>query len=393
MRVLILHARYASGVASGENRVVDDEVQVLRAAGHQVRIWDPPPDVDGPVALARAAARAVWSRAAAAAATDLIRVTRPDVVHCHNLFPSLSPTVLRAAHDAGVPTLVTLHNYRLLCLPGTFVRDGRVCEDCLGRSPWRGAWHGCYRGSVGASSALAASVSLHRRLATFDTVTRYLAVSRFVRDRHVLAGMPADRIGVKPNFAWPQPVRRGPGRRFLFLGRLAEEKGVATLLAAWRPSLGTLTVAGDGPLAASLRAAAPAGVEFLGTVPPHDIPTLLRDARALLVPSICFEGQPRTILEAYAAGVPVIASRLGALPELVGDGTTGRLVPPGDAAAWTHVIEAFDERQAQRLGEGAYARWRAQFTPAAGLRALEDAYRDAIRAYADATAAPDRALR
>jgi glycosyltransferase involved in cell wall biosynthesis len=267
-----------------------------------------------------------------------------------------------------------------MCLPATFLRDGLVCESCLGHVPWRGVAYRCYRGSALGSAALALSISLHRGLRTFDAVTRYLAVSEFVRAKYIEGGLSSSRIRVKSNFTWPAARREGPGEYFLYLGRLSSEKGVDTLLRAWRrgASLGQLVVAGDGPQGEDLRRAAPRGVQFLGAVPPEEVPGLLRRARALLVPSRWYEASPRTIIEAFAAGVPVIASRIGALPEAVHDGVSGYLAAPGDAAAWSDAAtRVLDPIESERLGGGAWAVWRERHSPESGLRGLESAYSEA----------------
>lgn len=228
---------------------------------------------------------------------------------------------------------------------------------------------------------MAISLGLHRGIGTFERVTRFIAVSDFVRRTHVAAGLPAERVVVKPNFAWPAPRREGPGEAYLFLGRLSAEKGVETLLRAWRPELGRLLVAGDGPEAGRLRASAPEGVTFLGMVPPERARELVAGARALLVPSLWYETFGRVIVEAYASGVPVIASRIGALPEVVEEGVTGLLAEPGDPASWAEAIERLrDDELSLRLGEGAYRAWAERYTPEENLRRLEAIYREAIAA-------------
>jgi glycosyltransferase involved in cell wall biosynthesis len=378
VRILILHSRYLSGAVSGENRVVDDEARLLIEGGHQVDVWDPAPANAHGLRLLGTAARAIWSTDATARVRALIRRSKAEIVHCHNLFPQLSPAVLRAAGDERAAVVMTLHNYRLLCLPATFIRDGRVCEDCLGRTPWPGVWHACYRDSALGSAALATSLTLHTAFHSFDRVTEYLAVSRFVRGKYVEAGWPEDRIEVKSNFAWESPRRDGPGGYFLYLGRLSPEKGVATLLSAWRRSSAPLLVVGDGPTAGALKADAPPNVEFRPTVSPAEVPALIREARALLLPSVCYEAQPRVILEAYAAGVPVLASDLGALPEAVSP-DSGLLVAPGDAGAWADAVERLlDDRESERLGQGAWLLWRDRYSPERALQNLEDAYRRAV---------------
>ena len=372
MRVLVLHSRYLSGTSSGENRVVEDEVELLRAAGHEVRLWAPSPEDGRGASRPRLAARAVWSRSAVRRVARLAAELRPDVIHVHNLYPMLSPAVLRTA---AAPVVVTLHNYRLLCLPATFLRDGRACEDCLGRPPWPGVVHRCYRGSAAGSAALAASLGAHRRAGTFRHVSAFLAVSEFVRDKHVEAGMDAARIRVKPNFVAPMPRREGPGGDFLYLGRLSPEKGLDRLVGRWRDVPGRLVVVGDGPDRARLEAAAPDTVEFCGSVPPDQVGGYLARARALVLPSICYEGAPRTVVEAYAAGVPVIANRNGALPSVVADGVTGLLVDPASPGGWRDALARLgDDAVSARLGEGAFAAWYSRYSPEQGLADLEAAY-------------------
>jgi glycosyltransferase involved in cell wall biosynthesis len=379
MQVLVLHSRYRSGSASGENHVVYAEVRLLRDAGHSVRVWTPVPPAAGARRLMRSGARTIWSPAAAREVRRLVREEGCEIVHCHNLYPSFSPAVFAAAADEGAAVVMTLHNYRLMCLPATFVRDARICEDCLGRVPWRGVLHRCYRDSLPGSAALASSLTLHRMVGSFGRVHLFLAVSGFVRDRHVAAGIAPERIAVKPNFAAPRPLRSGPGEYFLALGRLSREKGVDTLLAAHVPSHGRLVVAGDGPERAALEARTPAGVEFVGGVDGPEATGLLAHARALLVPSRSYEGAPRVIAEAYAAGVPVVASAIGGMAESVDDGVTGFLVAPGDVSAWRETMTLLtDDERTLRLGEAAVTLWAARYAPAPALRNLEAAYRGAL---------------
>jgi glycosyltransferase involved in cell wall biosynthesis len=379
LRILILHSQYLSGWASGENSVVRDEEHLLREAGHDVATWTPSPGPE--LSRARLGSRTLWSTAAVAHVRHLIDRHRPEILHCHNLFPMLSPAVLRAASDRDSRVVVSLHNYRMFCLPATCVRDGEICELCLGRVPWRGVVYRCYRGSLAGSAAMAASLSLHRAIGSFDHVTKFLPVSRFVRDKYVQAGLTSSRMVVKPNFCWPQPRRSGAGEYFLYVGRLAPEKDVRTLLKAWRSFRAPLILAGDGPDRKALEALAPEGVEFRGTVSPEEVTTLLRGARALLFPTRGNEGAGRSVIEANAAGVPVIATSLGALPEVVEHGISGLLVPPGGTDAWVEAAEALmDPGTAVRLGERAYDRWARLNSPDRGLVELERAYRAALDA-------------
>jgi len=375
VRVVIAHSEYLSGPMSGENRVVADERRLLAEAGHTVSTLTYSAAGRGGLGLA---ARAVWNRAATGELRQLVGRERPDIIHFHNLFPNLSPAVLRASHAEGVPVVMTLHNFRLACLPATFLREGRICEDCLGRSLWRGVAYGCYRESRAASAALAASLELHRRIRTLHRVDRFLAVSAFVRDKLLASGLDGGKVHVRRNFAFPVPRRAGPGSYFLILGRLSPEKGLDVVFDAW-DGVGTLVVAGDGPDRRRLESVAPPGVEFRGTVDPDGVPALLSGARALLFPSQCYEGSPRSVVEALAAGLPVVASAIGGIPEHVEAGANGFLVEPGDAQSWSAAIESLrDDRIAIRLGDGAFRTWQSRFGPDAALASLEAAYAEAI---------------
>jgi glycosyltransferase involved in cell wall biosynthesis len=272
---------------------------------------------------------------------------------------------------------MTVHNFRLLCLPGTFVRGGRICEDCLTHALWPGVLHRCYQRSLGASAALATSLAVHGRIGSFDRIRLYIAISDFVRRIFVESGLAGDKITVKPHFAWPVPRREGPGEYFVYLGRLSPEKGVMTLVKAWTQVHGRLVIVGEGPESDSLRGLAGRNVDFKGTVRSADVPAILRGARALLVPSISHEGAGKVVLEAYAAGVPALVSKAGGLPEVVEDSVTGLVLPAGDAGAWARAVERLiDDSESERMGQAAWGRWSERFTPEKGLQNLENAYRE-----------------
>lgn len=360
--------------------MVDEEVELLRSAGHEVTEWSPQPDGSGALGLLAAGTSAVWSRRAVAEIARLASGRFFDIIHVHNVFPVLSPAVIRAAARRA-PVVMTLHNYRLMCLPAVFLRDGRTCEDCIGRVPWRGVVHRCYKGSVLGSGALAASLAIHRAIGTFDRVSVFLAGSEFTKDKHVEGGLPPDRIVVKPNFAHARRLRRGPGEYYLFLGRLWPEKGAAMLLEAWsKDPPGRLVVVGDGPERARLQARAPSGVEFMGQIPHEQVDAVLERARALLVPSFTYETSSRATLEAYAAGVPVLASDIGALAEMVVDGVSGLRVPVGDPAAWRRAARRLlNDDSSVAMGRGAHQLWRERYSPEQAIANLERAYDRARR--------------
>ena len=371
MRIAVLHSQYLSGDLSGENRVVADEAALLEAAGHDVVTFTPSARADAnPLVLAR---DAIWSSPSVQRVRRLIDEFRPDVIHAHSLYPALSPAVLRTR----VPTVMTLHNARLLCLPATLLRGGRPCELCIGRVPWRGIAYACYRDSRPASAVLASSLTLHRSVRTFERVMLFLAVSEYVREKHVQAGLEPARIAVKHNFVQPGNRRVGPGGPFLVLGRLTREKGIDTLLRSWGDA--PLEIVGDGEERAALESRAPSSVRFRDAVPATEVPALLAGARALLLPSRS-EGLPRVVVEAFAAGVPVVASRVGGLPELVEDDVNGLLVDVEDESGWRAAVAGLSiDAESVRLGSGAFATWTDRHSPVSGLAALEDAYADALR--------------
>jgi glycosyltransferase involved in cell wall biosynthesis len=327
------------------------------------------------VTPAKLAAEAVWSREAVRLTLDRIHAFRPEVVHFHNLFPGVSPAVISTASGRGIPTVMTLHNFRLMCLPATLLRDGKICESCVGSVPWRGVVHRCYRDSLPASAALGLSIALHRGpLRTFEGVTLFATVSDFIRRKYVDAGFPKDRFFVKPNFSGVQERRAGPGEYFLYVGRLAAEKGIVDLVRSW-PCCLSLKIAGDGPELERLKSVAPPNVELLGAVDTEGIPALIRGSRAVLVPSVWYEGQPRVVLEAFATGVPIVASDLGGLSELVTNGFNGLLVRPGDMDGWLAAVrDLSDDQRSEALGDGAWRIWRDRFTPELGLVGLEETY-------------------
>jgi glycosyltransferase involved in cell wall biosynthesis len=378
MRVLVLHSRYLSGELSGENAVVDAETELLRSAGHDVAVYSPSYDIQA--GRVRGAATAVWSREHAGAVRDLVAAVRPEVVHVHSLYPALSPAVLRSV-PRSVPVVMTLHNFRYSCLPATFFRAGGVCEACLGRVPYRGIVHRCYRRSRGASAALAASFTLHRALGSFARVDLFLAVSSFVREKHIEAGLAPERIRVKPNVAPPVPRREGAGSYVLAAGRLTVEKGFDTIVEAAKQVGSELVVVGEGSERGALERSAGPRTRFLGAVPQEKIVELLAGARALAIPSRWYEGSPRVALEALAAGVGVVASRIGGLEELLDRTEAGELVPPDDVEAWGSAVGRLaDDDVVLRRGEAAHALWRTRHSPEVTLKELEHAYADAAAA-------------
>jgi glycosyltransferase involved in cell wall biosynthesis len=381
-RILLVHNAYQQ--RGGEDAVFASERDLLQRAGHEVACYTRHnDDVAGqpPWQLAR---DTLWSERTVRDTRALLRECRPDVVHVHNFLPLVSPALHATFHSAGVPVVQTLHNFRLMCPQGMLLRNGRICEDCVGRVPWRAVAYGCYRGSRPQSAALATMLQVHRMRGTWRRdVTLYVALNAFCCERFVAGGLPRERIRIKPNFVDDLGATPGHTERsgLLFVGRLAEEKGIALLAQALRQAGGEaphLRVVGEGPLRHLLEGLP--NVTVLGPLEQTAVVAEMRRAACLVMPSIWYENMPRTLVEAAACGLPTLAGRLGALPELVEDGTTGLLFAPADACDLADRLTwAGQNPDALRsMGQQARARYERHWTAAACLRDLQALYAEAI---------------
>ncbi len=388
MKFLLVHNYYQN--PGGEDQVYADESALLEEHGHEVIRYTVHNDSItgmGPFEMAR---RTLWNPRTYAELRALIRRERPVLMHCANTFPLVSPAAYYAAHAEGVAVVQTLHNYRLLCPNALFLRDGRVCEDCLGKFvPWPAIQHGCYRASRSASAAVAGLLATHRAVGTWKhKVDRYIALTDFARRKFIAGGFPAERLVVKSNFV-STDTGPGPGRGgyAVCIGRLSEEKGIQTLLAAWArmKSLVPLKIIGDGPLAEQVRAAAArdSSIDWLGQLPFDEVQAVIGDAACLIAPSVCYEGAlPRTIIEAFCQGTPVVASSLGAMAEMVEHGRTGLLFEPGNPAALAQSITEllFHADRLPAMRAQARAEFESRYTASDNYRQLMTIYADALRA-------------
>jgi glycosyltransferase involved in cell wall biosynthesis len=342
---LVVHNRYKQ--PGGEDAVVRAESALLAKMGHSVDLWLKSNDsISGPVRACTTALQSVYSIQHAREMQRRIREFRPDVVHIHNFFPILSPSIHIACRRAAVPVVQTLHNFRLLC-PAAILRSprGHRCDRCAQRwIPWPAFARGCYRGSHLASLAVANLLAIHRMLDTWNrSVSQFIALSRFAREKFVAGGIAAEKIAVKPNFVDRDPgLGTGRGGFALFVGRLTSEKGLGTLLDAWaRLSPGPrLKIIGEGPLAPRglHKGNTMAEIEWLGPLGREQVREAMSRATVLILPSTWFEAFPLVIAEAFAAGLPIIASRLGTMAEIITDGKNGMLFDAGDAGALARVV-------------------------------------------------------
>ncbi|MFI6156369.1 glycosyltransferase [Kitasatospora sp. NPDC051170] len=391
MHVLVVHNRYSSAQPSGENKVVDQEVALLREGGHRVELFERRSDTIAGRSLPGKVAVPLlvpWNPAVRRELAAKLRSERPDVVHVHNVFPLLSPSVLAACADAGVPVVATLHNYTQVCPPGTLQRDGRPCTECVGGSPLPAVKHGCYRGSSLATAPLAVSLAVNRRR-WWSGVERFFCISAAQRDVLARAGMPAERLAVKHNFV-PDPgvLREGGGEHVLYLGRLAEAKGVRLLMAAWDELTAAggvgvpLVIAGTGPLEQEVAAwaAGRGDVRAVGLYDTEQCRAAIARSVAVVAPSTWLEAFGLVVVEAMAAGVPVVAAGHGAFVELVEDGVTGLLHRPNDASSLAGSLRriAAEAGRNKEMGLAARSRYEQGFSPAVGLERLVEGYRSAI---------------
>jgi glycosyltransferase involved in cell wall biosynthesis len=385
LRVLVVHNRYRTEQPSGEDTVVDQEVELLREAGHAVDRFERRSDDIASMSLPRKATVPLtvpWNPAARSALAARLRAERPDVVHVHNTFPLLSPSVLDACRAAGVPVVATLHNYLQVCPSGTLYRDGATCTECVGKLPLPAVRHGCYRGSSLATVPLTLNLLANRRR-WWSTVSRFLCISGAQRDTLVANGMPADLLTVKYNFVTDVGVRRtGPGEHLLYLGRLTEEKGVRLLMAAWDRLGGIgvpLVIAGAGPLGDEVArwAADRPSVRFVGLQSQSESRELVARAVAVVVPSRWLETFGLVVVEAMAAGVPSVVAGHSSLAELVTDGVTGMTHTPGDSASLADAMCGIVGAPGS-LGDAARARYEQEFTRSVGLANLVGNYRGVI---------------
>lgn len=384
MRVLVVHNAYQ--LAGGEDAVVLNEVALLREHGNTVQLHLVSNDgVTGLLGKLRAAIGVIFSFSSYFKIRQILRNFRPSIVHVHNFFPLVSPAVFYACKAEGVPVVMTLHNFRLICPTAVLMYDGKITERSLRDGPWWGVRARVYRGSLLGSFVLASMIAVHQGIGTWrKQVDRFIVLSNFSVNKFSQGGLPIDKLVVKPNFVNVTAPVEIDRCGFLFVGRLSPEKGVNILLAAvglLNESPIYICVAGTGPLAHSVKKAGPA-VEPLGAISSSAVQERMTRSTALVIPSICYEGFPMVLVEAYACGLPVIASRIGALAELVEDGVTGLLFEPGDAKDLAEKLEwaSHHPQQMAEMGVAARARYLERYTPGKNYEQLMLIYRAAIEA-------------
>ena len=389
MKIVLVHNKYRE--AGGEDIVFESEKRLLERAGHSVTPyvrsnWE----MQDHSVMARMAIvpAMLWSSNTRHEFADILDGVRPDIVHAHNTFMRITPSIYSACAERGIPVVQTLHNFRLLCPGGNFFRHGVICRECVDHNLLRSVRHGCYRDSRGATAAVALMLAFHRALETYEkSVARFITLTKFAKQEFVAAGFPPDKFVVKPNFSDEDPRERtGEGHYALFIGRIMENKGPRVLLNAWKNLYEhyPLQIVGDGPdretLETEARELGLSEISFRGRISREAVIQAIKSARFVIVPSVLYEGFPMCIVESFACGTPVLCSKLGGLAEIVEDRVTGLHFQPGDAGelartvqwAWNHPSEL------DRMGHAARAEYEAMYTAEKNYSLLMEIYEQAL---------------
>ena len=390
LRILHVHNYYKQ--PGGEDTAFESEVFLLRQRGHQVIEFTEDNHRIEHMPFSLVGLQSLWSWETYQKISKILVQEHPDIVHFHNTFPLISPSAYYACSKFEIPVIQSLDNPRLLCLSANFYRNGKLCQDCLGKTPpLPGIFHGCYHQSSLQSVVVASMLSLHRWLKTWSTkVDNYLVATDFYKAKFIEGGLPPERIIVKPHFIYPDPNSRLEGlsgKYVLFIGRLDPEKGVRTLLQAWKQITDIpLKIRGAGQLQGEvvniINANRLDNVELLGRLHRGELTELIQNARFLIWPS---EGYYETFgyvaVESFGCGVPVIASRIGVCCEMITDGVTGLHFNPGDPNdlaekvrwAWVHPDAM------AILGKNARREYEEKYTTEKNYELLMGIYQRAIR--------------
>lgn len=387
MKILFVHNEYQ--YKGGEDTVLEMESSLLQQKGHAVKtLLFSNMAITSFTAKIRMGFQSLYNAGSALQLKEAIANFQPDVIHVHNLFFQASPSILYCAQRMNIPVVMTVHNYRFICANALLLRDNHVCELCIQKKfPVSGIRYKCYRSSAIESALVTGITGAHKLLHTWNKkIHTLIALSSFMKEKLVHSSLhfPADKIVIKPNFVHdPGHLQVPRDNYFLFVGRLASEKGIHALLECFksRPQH-QLVIAGDGPLKELVMETARTvpGITYVGQQPKEKVRELMQKARALIFPSIWYEGLPLTIIEAFATGTPVIAAKLGAMAEMVRDGENGFHFIPGDAADLANVLENFGNLSFHHpVYENARQTWQQLYSPDAHYESIMQIYENAIR--------------
>lgn len=391
MKIILIHNSHRPGSSSGDDIIFENEVYLLERNNHRVvKIISTNDEFykTAPVKKIITILQIPWSFSSYKKVRQIIRLEKPDIIHVHNVFPLLSPSIYYAADSEGIPVIQTLHDFRFICPVAFLIRDGKICEECINTSPLRSIRYGCFKGSRLKTLPLALMIKLHQSLNTFKVrISAYICLTEFQREIFIKSGFDKKRIFVKPNFIEDtfNPSKNTVGDYVIFIGRLGAEKGIKTLIEAWRalPDI-PLKIIGSGPESLEIKKLVERfkinNVEFTGILKHYECMNMLRNSRFLIMPSICYETFGLVIIEAFSHAKPVIASKLGAMAELVKDGYTGFLFKPGDAEDLRKKVKMLfrEPKNCIIMGQNARREYEEKYTPDKNYELLMAIYQKVI---------------
>ena len=385
-RILLAHNKYQ--LPGGEDIGFSTEVEMLREKGHEIieyiRHNDEIKDYS-PFQKLKFPLKMIWSDKTYHEVKEIIKKRKPNIAHFHNIFPLISPSAYYACKDEGIPVIQLLNNYRLICPGGFLLRDNKTCEDCITGGLQNSIKHRCYRDSLILTSSLAMMLKYHRNKGTwFDKVDKYVALSEFSKSKYVEAGFPGSKIVVKPNFVAPDPGRREVDDGYvLFFGRLSIEKGPQTAVKAWRYIENVpLKIVGVGPLEEELhnfvKEHSIKNIEFLSYVPNTEIFDIIKRARFVVIPMEWYEILPRVLIETYACGVPIIASKIGVMADLVINHISGLHFEVGNAKDLSDKVRLLynDRNLLRKLSGGARKEYETKYVKDVNYEKLMSIYKE-----------------
>jgi len=383
MKILQVHNYYQS--PGGEDAVLSNEYKLLASYGHEVfQYTKTNEEIDnfnifqkGKLFL-----NAIYSSSTFEEVLKIIEEHKPDICHVHNTLALITPSVYYVCKRMRVPVVQTLHNYRLICANASLFRNGKVCEECIGKSLYHSIKYGCYRGSRLQSFVLARTVEWNKKHNTWNNlIDAYIALTEFSKRKFVEGGLPESKIFIKPNFLFEDPgYSESDEGYFLFAGRLDEVKGVNVLIEAAKslPQI-KFKIAGNGIL--KHKVSSVIDMEYLGQLNRSDLILELKKSSALIFPSVWYESMPMTIIEAFACGKPVIASNLGAMAEIVENGKTGLLFGPGNVNDLVEKIlwAKNNPGKMKEMSLNARKEFEEKYTPQKNYKALMEIYEKAVK--------------
>jgi glycosyltransferase involved in cell wall biosynthesis len=378
MKILIVHNKYK--IAGGEDIQTEEEITLLSKNGIDVHYFCITNDsIDGSNKL-KLFFNTIWSRKYYRELLEKIKTEKYDIVHVQNFFPLISPSVFYAAKKAGAKTIMTAHNYRLVCPNALMFVEDKICNACVGKSvPYPALFKKCYRGNLGATATTVAMLTYHNFMNTWgNKIDGIICVSEFVKHQLVLGGFNEKQLYVKFNFVRSSelPVFE-QGDYYLYVGRISIEKGIQYLLDSFKKNKKKLIIIGNGPLnyLVDKYVKDTTNIQFLGKLSLDETYTKITKAKALVFPTKSYEPFGRTIIEAFAHGTPVIASSLGGVNELINEGINGFLFNPYEESGLNNAINKFENvDDIESLRKASFHTYQNKFTSESNFNKMIEIY-------------------